>query len=56
MISDEELKAREVLTDNLRILFQRENQLKAEGWYSDEEFQEAVLDVIKEYILYEILK
>lgn len=46
----EGLKALEELTENLRTLFQREDQLKAEGWYSDEEFQKAVLDVFREFI------
>ncbi|WP_296125011.1 hypothetical protein [uncultured Bacteroides sp.] len=48
--NDEGLKALEELTDSLRNLFQDETKLKAEGWYSIEEFQRAVLDVIKEFI------
>lgn len=46
----EGLKALEELTESLRTLFQREHQLKAEGWYSDLEFQKAVLAVFKEFI------
>ena len=48
--SAEGLKALEDLTENLRTLFQQEHQLKAEGWYSDLEFQKAVLAVFKEFI------
>lgn len=47
---DEELKAREELLDNLRILFRYESILKTDGWYSDAEFQQAVLDAFEEYL------
>lgn len=45
-----ELKALEELTDNLRLLFRNEDLLKAEGWYSDSEFLEAVQDEVNDYL------
>lgn len=44
------LKALEEMADNLRTLFQHEDQLIAEGWYSKLEFLNAVYDVIQEGI------
>lgn len=38
------------MADNLRTLFQHEDQLIAEGWYSKLEFLNAVYDVIQEGI------
>lgn len=48
--TDEELKAQEELLENLRTLFRHESTLKAEGWYSEAEFQQAVIDAIMEYL------
>lgn len=48
--TDEELKAQEELLENLRTLFRYEATLKAEGWYSDAEFQQAVIDAIQAYL------
>lgn len=48
--TDEELKAREELLDNLRTLFRYESILKADGWYSETEFQQAVVDAFVEYL------
>ena len=48
--SSEELKALEDLVDNLRTLFQHEDQLIAEGWYSRLEFLKAVIDVMQDGI------
>lgn len=45
-----ELKALEELTENLRLLFRNEDLLKAEGWYSDSEFLEAVKDEVNDYV------
>ena len=45
-----ELKALEELTDNLRLLFRNEDLLKAEGWFSDSEFLEAVQDEVNDYL------
>ena len=47
---NKELKALEEMTDNLRTLFQHEDRLIAEGWYSKLEFLNAVRDVIQEGI------
>lgn len=44
-----ELKALEDLTDNLRFLFRYEKQLIQEGWYTESEFLEAVLEAIEEW-------
>ncbi len=44
-----ELKALEDLTDNLRFLFRYEEQLIQEGWYTESEFLEAVLEAIEEW-------
>ena len=48
--SMKELKALEELAEDLRLLFQNEHLLIAEGWYSDLEFLYAVFDTIKEGI------
>ena len=48
--TDEELKAREELLENLRTLFRYESTLIADGWYSEAEFQQAVIDAINEYL------
>ena len=45
----EELKALEDLTDNLRFLFRYEEQLIQEGWYTESEFLQAVLEAIEEW-------
>ena len=47
---NKELKALEEMTDNLRTLFQHEDRLIAEGWFSKLEFLYAVYDVIQESI------
>ena len=44
-----ELKALEDLTDNLRFLFRYEEQLIQEGWYTESEFLQAVLEAIEEW-------
>ena len=44
-----ELKALEDLTDNLRFLIRYEEQLIQEGWYTESEFLEAVLEAIEEW-------
>lgn len=44
------LKAREEMLDNLRFLFRYEDQLKQEGWYSDSEFFEEVVNVFLEAV------
>jgi len=48
--NEDELKAQEVLLDELRNLFRHEYFLKAEGWYSEAEFLQAVLDAISDYL------
>lgn len=48
--TDEELKAQEELLENLRTLFCYEATLKAEGWYSEAEFQQAVIYAICDYL------
>lgn len=45
-----ELKALKELTEDLRFLFQNEDQLIADGWYSNLEFLYAVQDAVKDYI------
>lgn len=47
--NDDELKAQEELLDDLRNLFRHECRLKADGWYSEAEFLQAVLDAICDY-------
>ena len=42
------LKAREEMLESLRFLFRHEEQLKKEGWYSDSEFFEAVIQTFLE--------
>ena len=42
------LKAREEMLETLRFLFRHEEQLKKEGWYSDSEFFEAVIQTLLE--------
>ena len=42
------LKAREEMLETLRFLFRHEEQLKKEGWYSDSEFFEAVIQAFTE--------
>ena len=44
-----ELKALEDLTNNLRFLFRYEEQLIQEGWYTESEFLQAVLEAIEEW-------
>lgn len=44
------LKAREEMMENLRFLFRYEEQLLEEGWYSETEFQQAVVDAFLEAI------
>ena len=44
-----ELKSLEDLTENLRFLFRYEEQLIQEGWYTELEFLEAVLEAIEEW-------
>jgi hypothetical protein len=48
--TDEELNAREELLENLRTLFRYEATLLADGWYSEAEFQQAVIDAISDYL------
>lgn len=48
--NDDELKAQEELLDDLRNLFRHEYRLKADGWYSEAEFLQAVLDAISDYL------
>lgn len=48
--NDDELKAQEELLEELRSLFRHEYRLKAEGWYSEAEFLQSVLDAIYEYL------
>ncbi len=42
------LKAREEMLEELRFLFRNEEQLKKEGWYSDSDFFEAVVQTFLE--------
>ena len=42
------LKAREEMLEELRFLFRNEEQLKKEGWYSDSDFFEAVVQTFFE--------
>lgn len=44
------LNARGDLLNELRFLFRNEEQLKKEGWYSDSEFFEAVIQTFLEVI------
>lgn len=44
------LKAREEMLESLRFLFRHEEQLKKEGWYSDSEFFEVVIQTFLEGI------
>lgn len=44
------LKAREDMLNELRFLFRHEEQLKKEGWYSDSDFFEAVIQTFLEGI------
>ena len=44
------LKAREDMLNELRVLFRHEEQLKKEGWYSDSDFFEAVIQTFLEGI------
>ncbi len=43
-------KAREDMLEELRFLFRHEEQLKKEGWYSDSDFFEAVIQTFLEGI------
>lgn len=44
------LKAREEMLNELRFFFRHEHRLKAEGWYSEAGFFEAVMQCFCDYI------
>ncbi len=50
----EGLKTREEMLDDLRFLFLNEEMLLKEGWYSESEFFDAVIQTVEETV--EMLK
>ncbi len=50
MLYDSGLKAREVLLEDLRFLFRYEEQILRDGFYTDAEFFNAVIESYEDYI------